>query len=130
MGTAFWADPRLGSEVTLQGGWFAAPPPAMWEEFKVRYEATYKSQPVKIASLAYDATALAAVLTRRATDAGRVPDFSTAAITQASGFAGMDGIFRFLPNGEIQRGLAVLEMTENGLVLLDAAPQNFEELIN
>jgi hypothetical protein len=92
LGTAFWADPRLGSEVTLQGGWFAAPPPAMWDEFKVRYEATYKSQPVKVASLAYDATALAAVLTRRATDAGRAPDFSTAAITQASGFAGMDGI--------------------------------------
>ena len=42
----------------------------------------------------------------------------------------MDGIFRFLPNGEIQRGLAVLEMTEKGLVLLDAAPQSFEELIN
>jgi hypothetical protein len=130
LGTAFWADPRLGSEVTLQGGWFAAPPPAMWDEFKVRYEATYKSQPVKVASLAYAATALAAVLTRRATDAGRAPDFSTAAITQASGFAGMDGIFRFLPNGEIQRGLAVLEMTEKGLVLLDAAPQSFEELIN
>jgi len=130
LGTAFWADSRLGSEVTLQGGWFAAPPPVMWDEFKIRYEETYKSQPVKIASLAYDATALAAVLTRRATDAGRVPDFSSAAITQASGFAGMNGIFRFLPSGEIQRGLAVLEMTESGLVVLDAAPQSFEELIN
>ncbi len=130
LGTAFWADSRLGSEVTLQGGWFAAPPPAMWDEFKARYEATYGSQPVKIASLAYDAAALAAVLTRRATDTGRAPDFSALAITQASGFAGMDGIFRFLPSGEIQRGLAVLEMTENGMVVLDAAPQSFEELIN
>ena len=42
----------------------------------------------------------------------------------------MDGIFRFLPNGEIQRGLAVLEMTKDGLVVLDPAPQSFEELIN
>ncbi|MDH3597303.1 MAG: penicillin-binding protein activator, partial [Rhodospirillales bacterium] len=86
--------------------------------------------PIRIASLAYDATALAAVLTRNATETGRAPDFSRAALTQASGFAGMDGIFRFLPNGEIQRGLAVLEMTKDGLVVLDPAPQSFEELIN
>jgi ABC-type branched-subunit amino acid transport system substrate-binding protein len=130
LGTAFWADSRLGSEVTLQGGWFAAPPPEMWDEFKVRYQATYKSEPARVASLAYDATALAAVLTRRATESGRVPDFSALALTQASGFAGMDGIFRFLPSGEIQRGLAVLEMTDNGLVVLEPAPQSFEELIN
>jgi ABC-type branched-subunit amino acid transport system substrate-binding protein len=130
LGTAFWADSRLGSEVTLQGGWFAAPPPEMWDEFKVRYQSTYNSEPARVAALAYDATALAAVLTRRASEADRVPDFSSLALTQASGFAGMDGIFRFLPTGEIQRGLAVLEMTENGLVVLDPAPQSFEELIN
>jgi ABC-type branched-subunit amino acid transport system substrate-binding protein len=130
LGTVFWADSRLGSEVTLQGGWFAAPPPEMWQGFKERYQATYRSEPVRVASLAYDATALAAVLTRNATETGRAPDFSSAALTQASGFAGMDGIFRFLPNGEIQRGLAVLEMTKDGLVVLDPAPQSFEELIN
>lgn len=130
LGTAFWADSRLGSEVTLQGGWFAAPPPEMWQAFKERYQATYRREPVRVASLAYDATALAAVLTRNATETGRAPDFSRAALAQASGFAGMDGIFRFLPNGEIQRGLAVLEMTKDGLVVLDPAPQSFEELIN
>jgi ABC-type branched-subunit amino acid transport system substrate-binding protein len=126
---SFWADSRLGSEVTLQGGWFAAPPPGLWEAFKERYQATFRSEPVRVASLAYDATALAAVLVRNATDLGRAPDFSRTTLTQASGFAGMDGIFRFLPNGEIQRGLAVLEMTRDGLVVLDPAPQSFEELI-
>lgn len=130
LGTAFWADSRLGSEVTLQGGWFAAPPPDMWDEFKLRYRAAYKSEPARVASLAYDATALAAVLTRRASETGRAPDFSAASLTQASGFAGLDGIFRFLPSGEIQRGLAVLEMTDDGLAVLDPAPQSFEELIN
>jgi hypothetical protein len=130
LGTAFWADARLGSEVTLQGGWFAAPPPALWDEFKKRYEAVYGKEPVRIASLTYDATALAAVLSRNAATTGQAPDFSSLAITQPSGFAGMDGIFRFLPTGEIQRGLAVLQMTKAGLEVLDPAPQSFEELIN
>ncbi len=130
LGTAFWADARLGTEATLQGGWFAAPPPALWEEFKRRYEAVYSKEPVRIASLTYDATALAAVLSRNAATTGQAPDFSTLAITQPSGFAGMDGIFRFLPTGEIQRGLAVLQMTKDGLEVLDPAPQSFEELIN
>ena len=65
---------------------------------------------MRIASLAYDASALAAVLSRTAAAAGpRARLQQRFAIAQPSGFAGMDGIFRFLPDGRIQRGLAVLE---------------------
>ncbi len=130
LGTAFWDDPRLATETSLHGGWFAAPPPELWERFRERYRLTYNAEPVRIASLAYDAAALAAVLSRTAEAAGRLPDFSPAAIAQPSGFSGMDGIFRFLPNGQIQRGLAVLELGPNGVEVLDFAPQSFEELLN
>lgn len=130
LGTAFWDDPRLSSETSLHGGWFAAPPPELWRQFRQRYRQTYSAEPVRIASLAYDASALAAVLSRTAAAAGRAPDFSGVSIAQPSGFAGMDGIFRFLPDGRIQRGLAVLEMGPNGVEVLDFAPQTFEELIN
>ena len=33
-----------------------------------------------------------------------------------NGFAGVDGIFRFNPDGTSERGLAVLEMTPDGPV--------------
>ena len=130
MGTALWDDPRVGSEVTLRGGWYAAPSPALWKEFSGRYKAAYGAMPPRLASLAYDATALAAVLARNGTQLGGPPDFGSAAITQASGFAGIDGIFRFRPTGEIERGLAVLEMGQNGITVLDPAPVSFERLIN
>ncbi len=130
LGTSLWDDPGLGSEVTLRGGWFAAPTPALWREFSLRYREVYGENPARIASIAYDATALAAVLSRSAAAQGRLPDYGTRAITQASGFAGIDGIFRFRPSGEIQRGLAVLEVGKNGIAVLDPAPVTFEELIN
>jgi ABC-type branched-subunit amino acid transport system substrate-binding protein len=130
MGTALWDDPRLGSEVTLRGGWYAAPSPALWKEFSGRYKAVYGDVPPRLAALAYDATALAAVLARSGTQVGANPDFGSAAITQASGFAGIDGIFRFRPTGEIERGLAVLEMGQKGITVLDPAPVSFERLIN
>ena len=130
LGTTLWDDARLGSEVTLREGWFAAPAPAMWQEFSRRYAETYGGVPVRIASLAYDATALAAVLSRRALQQGLEPDFAAATISQQSGFAGIDGIFRFRPNGEVERGLAVLEMAEDGIKVLDPAPVSFEKLVN
>jgi len=130
LGTSLWDGSGLGSEVTLRGGWFAAPPPALWREFSSRYREVYGENPARIASIAYDATALAAVLSRAAAAQGRLPDYGARSITQASGFAGIDGIFRFQPSGEIERGLAVLEVGKNGNAVLDPAPVTFEELLN
>lgn len=130
LGTALWDDPRVSGEVTLRGGWFAAPSPEIWREFARRYGEIYGQAPPRLASLGYDAAALAAVLSRRAMETGRPPRFSAAEIAQASGFAGVDGIFRFKANGQVERGLAVLEVTSQGVEVIDPAPVSFEELIN
>lgn len=128
LGTALWDDPALAAEPALIGGWFAAPPPQLWQSFRERYEQTYGDSPPRIASLAYDATALAAVLAGRAFAQGKRTAFDLEAVTQASGFSGVDGIFRFLPAGESQRGLAVLEIGRDGFIVRDPAPQSFEAL--
>jgi len=65
----------------------------------------FGGKPPRIASLGYDATALAAVLARKAPH-----DFSAPALTNQTGFAGIDGIFRLLPNGTAERGYAVDEV--------------------
>ncbi|WP_282604721.1 penicillin-binding protein activator [Pelagibius sp. Alg239-R121] len=130
LGTALWDGTNLGAEPSLKGSWFAAPAPEYWTAFKTRYAETFGSSPPRVASLAYDATALAAVLTAQATERGLDPVFDDITFTQASGFAGIDGIFRFYANGESDRGLAVLAIEREAPQVIDPAPGSFENLIN
>ena len=130
LGTALWDDPALGSEPALQRGWFTAPTPVLWTSFRARYKETFGDAPPRLATLSYDTTALAAVLARRALESRQEPEFSQIVITQPSGFAGIDGVFRFLPTGEVERTLAILEMRRDGFKVIDEAPRNFQQLVN
>ena len=51
--------------------------------------------------------------------------YSVAVLTDPEGFAGTDGIFRFLPDGTNERGLAVMEVRPNGAKVISPAPQSF-----
>lgn len=124
LGTALWEDPRVPREPALNGGWFAAPPPDARADFVKRYQAVYGSAPPRLATLAYDATALAAVLARGPNG----PDFSAEAITNPNGYAGTDGIFRFRADGTAERGLAVLEVQHDGFKVISPAAEDFREM--
>ncbi len=126
LGTGQWDDPALASEPALIGGWFAAPDPIPRREFFARYEQTYGIAAAPLATLAYDATALAGVLANAA-EAGKV---DASEIVSPNGFWGIDGIFRFRPDGTVERGLAVLEMTGEGPKVIAPPPETFEALIN
>lgn len=123
LGTALWDDIRVTREPALIGGWFAAPPPEAREPFAKRYREVYRRDPPRLATIAYDATALAAVLAR--SEGG--PDFRVEAITNPIGFAGMDGVFRLMPDGSIERALAVIEVRRNSFRTISPAPETFEE---
>jgi ABC-type branched-subunit amino acid transport system substrate-binding protein len=124
LGSGLWDVPDIGSEPALVGGWFASSPPEARQDFERRYSATYGHNPPRLASLGYDAAALASVLARAQ---GGEP-FSHQAISNPSGFTGVDGLFRFGPNGLVQRGLAVLEVEPQGNVVVSPAPQSFQDL--
>jgi hypothetical protein len=47
-------------------------------------------------------------------------------MTAATGFAGIDGIFRFLPNGLSERGFAIMQVTRSGAAEVQPAPTTFE----
>lgn len=126
LGMADWHEAGLGREPALTGAWFAGPPPDARMEFQIRYRRIYKKAPHKLAVLAYDATALAAVLA----SAEGGPDFSARALGAQNGFAGMAGIFRFLPNGLVQRGLAVMQVEANNMSVISPPPTAFEDLSN
>jgi len=48
-----------------------------------------------------------------------------AQLTRSSGFAGVDGLFRLLPDGTAERGLAILEVREGAPRVIDPAPSSF-----
>ncbi|MEE9301288.1 MAG: penicillin-binding protein activator [Alphaproteobacteria bacterium] len=122
LGTGLWDDPAALEEPNLVGGWFVSATPANREGFVDRYTATYGHPPLRLATLAYDATAVAAVLGRFAGGA----DYSAAALRAPSGFAGVDGIFRFGTDGLAERGLAVLEiLPQGGTAVVSEAPVGF-----
>ncbi len=120
LGTGLWDTPNLGSQNPfLAGGWYAAPDPALRRTFVSSYKAVYGVEPPRLATLGYDATALASVLAKRG---GR---YDEASLTNPNGFAGLDGIFRLRASGVVERAMAVLEVTETGAKVVDPAPTSF-----
>jgi ABC-type branched-subunit amino acid transport system substrate-binding protein len=124
LGSGLWDVPDIGNEPTLDSGWFAASPPDARRDFEQRYRATYGTEPPRLASLGYDAAALAAALASGKSG----PPFSRQAILNPNGFSGVDGLFRFTPDGLVQRELAVLEVEPQGNIVVSPAPQSFENL--
>jgi ABC-type branched-subunit amino acid transport system substrate-binding protein len=120
LGTGLWDHPRVFASPVLQGGFFAAPAPAGFRSFAGRYRSKYGSEPVRTATLAYDAVALVAALSRTGNNR-----FSTETLTSASGFAGIDGLFRFRPDGTNERGLAVMRVASSGGQVVAPALKTF-----
>jgi hypothetical protein len=105
----------------LQGGLYAAPDPAGFRSFSGRYRAKFGADPVRTATLAYDAVALVAALART-----QGPQrFSSEVLTNPSGFAGIDGLFRFRADGANERGLAVMRVASGGSQPVAGSPKSF-----
>jgi branched-chain amino acid transport system substrate-binding protein len=121
LGTGLWDDPRISSNPALDGGWYAAPDGAGYRGFADRYRARYKQEPGRTATLAYDAVALIAALVKTQ----GTQRFSTAVLTNPSGFTGIDGLFRFRSDGTCERGLAVLRVTASGSQIISPPPKSF-----
>jgi len=121
LGTGLWDDPRIFATPALDGGWYAAPDGAGYRNFSARYRARYKQDPVRTATLAYDAVALIAALVKTQ----GAQRFSPEVLTNASGFSGIDGLFRFRADGTNERGLAVLRVAAAGPQTVAPAPRSF-----
>jgi ABC-type branched-subunit amino acid transport system substrate-binding protein len=120
MGTSVWSG-EAQREPALAGGWYVAPDPSARTGFESRYQSAFGEQPTRLASLGYDAVALAALLSRENGPRG----FARNRIENSEGFSGSDGLFRFRANGAIERGLAIIEVRQNEVGVLEAAPRAF-----
>ncbi|TFL18430.1 penicillin-binding protein activator [Jannaschia formosa] len=103
----------------LQGGYFTLPDPGPQQQFEARYRGAYGSEPHPLAGLAYDGMAAIGAISRRGNVVGR------STLTAPSGFAGTGGVFRLLPDGSIQRGLAVAQIVNRQVQVVSPAPNRF-----
>jgi ABC-type branched-subunit amino acid transport system substrate-binding protein len=121
LGTGLWDNPRVFASPNLQGGLYAAPDPAGFRSFAGRYRTRYGGEPVRTATLAYDAVALVAALARTQ----GAQRFAPETLTNPSGFAGIDGLFRFRSDGTNERGLAVMKVASGGSTAVAGSPKSF-----
>ena len=121
MGTQLWDDPKIFSNPQLEGGWYPAPDPAGFRAFADRYRSRYRQDPPRTAALAYDAVTLISALAKTQ-GSQRI---TNEVLTNPSGFAGIDGIFRFRNDGTNQRGLAILRVTPSGGQVIAPALRTF-----
>ncbi|MEM7446151.1 MAG: penicillin-binding protein activator, partial [Pseudomonadota bacterium] len=123
VGTGVWDGAGVNIEPAMVGAWYAAPPPGLRSGFEAQYESRFGAPPIRLLSVAYDSVALAALLSQGATPG--TARFDSISLTDPEGFVGLDGVFRFSADGLSERGLAVLEVTEEEPAIIDPAPTSF-----
>ena len=122
IGSARWDIPPATLELPgVQGAWFAVPDPATNQQFQARFQSAYGSFPPIFAGLAYDGIAAIGAITKR----GGAGSLTAASLTQQAGFVGVGGIFRLNAGGTTDRGLAIAQIQNSKLVVIDPAPTNF-----
>lgn len=92
-------------------------------DFETKYHGVYGANPPQLATLAYDAVSLAALL------AAGTPykRFTAQTLSDPNGFVGVDGIFRFRADGTTERGLAVMSIQPGGgFRVVSPAPTTFQ----
>ena len=105
----------------VQGAWFAMPDPALYQQYQSRYQTAFGEAPHPISGLAYDGIAAIGALIKQ----GKANALSAASLTQGAGFVGVNGIFRLRSDGQNERGLAVVQIRNNQVVIVDPAPRSF-----
>ncbi len=121
LGMSTWYEPSLTNEGALLGGRFAALPSSGFDAFSAKYKETYGRTPVRLASLAYDAVALAAILPQTL-------GLSKESLTSTRGFMGTDGLFRLREDGSSERLLGIFQIAgKNNFRVLEKPMASFEE---
>ncbi|MDR1476883.1 MAG: penicillin-binding protein activator [Rickettsiales bacterium] len=103
MGTAQLENSKVYGERAFRGAWYPSVSTRYSPQFESAYKRYFGATPGRIASLAYDAVALAATIGGK----GSIESFD---ILNPNGWTGINGIFRFRPDGRSERNIDVREI--------------------
>jgi ABC-type branched-subunit amino acid transport system substrate-binding protein len=123
LGTELWSgEEDLTKATALRGAWFSAVSDQRWGRYAGSYKTRFGRQPYRISALGYDAVLLTLRIARDWTP-GR--DFPTSHMFDNSGFLGIDGAFRFRPNGIAERAMEVRQVGNGTVTVVSPAPTQF-----
>ncbi|HEX8511877.1 MAG TPA: penicillin-binding protein activator [Allosphingosinicella sp.] len=124
LGTELWAtETGLGRTPALRGAWYASVGDSMFNQLRTRYRARFGTTPYRLASLGYDSVLLTVRIAKN-WRLGRA--FPERELRDPTGFAGVDGPFRFTASGIAERSLEVREVTATGTIVVSPAPRSFD----
>jgi ABC-type branched-subunit amino acid transport system substrate-binding protein len=116
--TGVWDDEAIWKIPELDGAWYPSADPKQLQLYLQRYRTQYGAEPPRITALAYNAFAMIAILEKQ----NALDPFASGQLYNRSGFAGVDGLFRILPDGSVRRALAVVEISNRAPTVIQAAP--------
>jgi ABC-type branched-subunit amino acid transport system substrate-binding protein len=94
--------------------------------FEKNYYRYFKKFPPRISSIAYDAVwAISKIAQNKTNLKLTFSDFIENNKNLKNGFDGIDGVFRFLPNGAVQRNLAILQVGNGKFETIDSSLEKF-----
>lgn len=118
LGTELWQHENLLGEPSLNGGWFVAPATGTLDAFNTMYKEKFESEPLRGAVLAYDAVSLAGTLMKEK-EIDFAPPMGGHPLRRKGGFIGIQGAFRFNAKGVAQRALAIYQVSEDTVEVID-----------
>jgi ABC-type branched-subunit amino acid transport system substrate-binding protein len=123
LGPELWSvESGLSQVPRLHGAWFAAVPDDNFRQLVGHYRKRFGGAPYRLASLGYDSVLL---INRIGGRWALGKPFPIDALTDRGGFAGIDGAFRFHPNGEVERAMEVQQIGADGFTTVSPAPRGF-----
>lgn len=126
IGSSQWNDNSILSDINLLGSWFPAPEDERFRIFEKNYYRSFGKLPPRITSIAYDSILAISKIAEEKTNLKiALQDFVEFNNFKNNGFDGIDGIFRFLPNGAIQRNLAVLQIGNGKFETIESSIPKF-----
>lgn len=119
LGTSIWENTALNKETTMRGSWYPSLTNQNSAYFINKYTELFGERPSSLYAFGYDAVALASAISRNGT--GNLDS----KITNPEGYLGINGVFRFFPDGKNQHSLDIKEIRSSGNYIVDAGPRKF-----
>ena len=110
---------QKSKDKNLAGAYFPNLPTFRYQPFVQNYRAAFGTSPMELAGFAYDAVSLASFLNMQRA-------MNPATLTAETGYNGVHGYFRFLPDGTNERLLGISQKTRRGHLPVEPAAETFE----
>jgi hypothetical protein len=122
IGTSIWENTALNKESTMVGSWYPSLTRQNNSYFFNKYTELFEERPSSLYAFGYDAVALASAIVRNGKDE------LDSKITNPEGYLGINGVFRFFPNGLNQHSLDIKEVRASGNYIVDPGPRKFKDI--